>query len=81
MGTAGNRPPFFAQYETFSLTSGIIGGQATFGNKDLKPETVRETEIGVDAEVFNRVGLGFTLSKTKAKDQILAVPVAAFFGP
>ncbi len=81
VGTAGNRPPFFAQYETFSLTSGIIGGQATFGNKDLKPETVRETEIGVDAEVFNRVGLGFTLSKTKAKDQILAVPVAAFFGP
>jgi TonB-linked SusC/RagA family outer membrane protein len=81
VGTAGNRPPFFAQYETFSLTAGTIGGQATFGNKDLRPETVRETEFGVDAEMFNRVGLGFTLSKTQAKDQILAVPVAAFFGP
>ncbi|HVS60256.1 MAG TPA: SusC/RagA family TonB-linked outer membrane protein [Gemmatimonadaceae bacterium] len=81
VGTAGNRPPFFAQYETFSLTSGIVGGQATFGNKDLKPETVRETELGVDAELFNRIGLGFTVSKTQAKDQILAVPVAAFFGP
>jgi len=81
VGTAGNRPPFFAQYETFSLTSGTIGGQATFGNRELKPETVRETEIGIDAELFNRVGLGFTVSKTQAKDQILAVPVAAFFGP
>jgi len=81
LGTAGNRPPFFAQYETFSLTSGVIGGQATFGNRLLKPEKVREIEIGIDAELFNRIGLGFTLSKTQAKDQILAVPVAAFFGP
>ncbi|MDP9200341.1 MAG: SusC/RagA family TonB-linked outer membrane protein [Gemmatimonadota bacterium] len=81
VGTAGNRPPFFAQYETFSLTSGTIGGQATFGNRELKPETVRETEFGIDAELFNRIGLGFTVSKTQAKDQILAVPVAAFFGP
>ena len=81
VGTAGNRPPFFAQYETFALTSGVIGGQATFGNKDLKPETVRETELGVDAEVFNRVAATFTFSKTRAKDQILAVPVAAYFGP
>jgi TonB-linked SusC/RagA family outer membrane protein len=81
VGTAGNRPPFFAQYETFNLTSGSIGGQATFGNRELKPETVRETEVGIDAEMFNRIGLGFTLSKTQAKDQILAVPVAAFFGP
>jgi TonB-linked SusC/RagA family outer membrane protein len=81
VGTAGNRPPFAAQYETFSLTAGTIGGQATFGNRELKPETVRETEFGIDAELFNRVGFGFTLAKTQAKDQILAVPVAAFFGP
>jgi TonB-linked SusC/RagA family outer membrane protein len=81
LGTAGNRPPFFAQYETFALTSGTIGGQATFGNRLLKPETVREVELGIDAEFFNRIGLGLTLSKSQAKDQILAVPVAAYFGP
>jgi TonB-linked SusC/RagA family outer membrane protein len=81
IGTAGNRPPFAAQYETFSLTSGTVGGQATFGNKLLKPETVREIEMGIDAELFNRLGLGVTLAKTQAKDQILAVPVAGFFGP
>jgi len=81
IGTAGNRPPFAAQYETYALTSGVLGGAVTIGNRDLKPETVRETELGVDAEVFNRIGLGFTWAKTRAEDQILVVPVAAFFGP
>ncbi|MDP9177864.1 MAG: SusC/RagA family TonB-linked outer membrane protein [Gemmatimonadota bacterium] len=80
VGTAGNRPPFAAQYETYTLTSGVLGGAFTIGNKDLKPETVRETELGTDMEVFNRIGLGFTWSKTRAKDQILAVPLAAFSG-
>jgi len=81
IGTAGNRPPFAAQYETYNLTSGILGGAATIGNKDLRPETVRETELGLDAEVFNRVGLGFTWAKSRARDQILVVPVAAYYGP
>lgn len=81
IGTAGNRPPFAAQYETYNLTSGILGGAATIGNKNLRPETVRETELGLDAEVFNRVGLGFTWAKSRARDQILVVPVAAYYGP
>src|SRR5687767_430812 len=81
VGTAGNRPPFAAQYETYQLISGVLGGAVTIGNKLLKPETVRETELGVDAELFNRIGLGFTWAKTRATDQILVVPVAAFFGP
>lgn len=80
VGTAGNRPPFAAQYETYTLTNGVLGGAFTIGNKDLKPETVKETELGVDAEVFRRIGLGFTWAQTKAKDQILAVPLAAFSG-
>lgn len=81
VGTAGNRPPFAAQYETYNLTSGIIGGAATIGNKFLKPETVRETELGFDSEIFNRIGIGMTWAKTQAKDQILVVPVAAYYGP
>ncbi|MEO7647430.1 MAG: TonB-dependent receptor, partial [Gemmatimonadaceae bacterium] len=80
VGTAGNRPPFAAQYETYNLTSGIIGAAATIGNANLKPETVRETELGFDSEVFNRIGIGMTWAKTQAKDQILVVPFAAFFG-
>jgi len=79
-GSAGNRPVFAAQYETYNLTNGVLGGAATIGNKDLKPETVVETELGADAELFHRIGLGFTWSKSQAKDQILVVPLATFNG-
>ncbi|MDO8502798.1 MAG: SusC/RagA family TonB-linked outer membrane protein [Gemmatimonadaceae bacterium] len=79
-GTAGNRPVFAAQFETYSLANGVLGGAATIGNKDLKPETVQETELGADAEIFNRIGLGFTWARTKATDQILVVPLATFNG-
>jgi hypothetical protein len=80
VGTAGNRPPYAAQYETYNLSNGVLGGAQTIGNKDLKPETVRETELGADAELFHRLALGFTWSKTQAKDQILVVPLAVFNG-
>jgi TonB-linked SusC/RagA family outer membrane protein len=80
VGTAGNRPPYAAQYETYNLSNGVLGGAQTIGNKDLKPETVRETEMGADAELFHRLALGFTWSKTQAKDQILVVPLAVFNG-
>ncbi|HUQ47970.1 MAG TPA: SusC/RagA family TonB-linked outer membrane protein [Gemmatimonadaceae bacterium] len=79
-GTAGNRPVFAAQFETYALSNGVLGGASTIGNKDLKPETVQETEFGADMEVFHRLGLGVTYSKTLAKDQILVVPLAAFNG-
>ena len=80
VGTAGNRPPFAAQYETYDLSNGVLGGAATIGNKDLKPETVRETELGADMELFHRIALGFAWAKTQAKDQILVVPLAVFNG-
>ncbi len=79
-GTAGNRPPFAAQFETYALTNGVLGGAATIGNPLLKPETVQETEFGADAELFHRLGVGVTWSKTIAKDQILVVPLATFNG-
>lgn len=80
VGTAGNRPPFVAQYETYNLANGVLGSAATIGNPNLKPERVLERELGFDAEVFNRIGLGFTWAKTQAKDQILVVPLATFNG-
>ncbi|MEO5590793.1 MAG: SusC/RagA family TonB-linked outer membrane protein, partial [Gemmatimonadaceae bacterium] len=79
-GSAGNRPPFAAQYETYSLSNGVLGGAATIGNPKLKPETVIETEYGIDGELFHRLGVGLNFSKTQAKDQILVVPLATFNG-
>jgi TonB-linked SusC/RagA family outer membrane protein len=80
VGTAGNRPPYAAQYETYNLTNGTLGSAATIGNLELKPERVLERELGFDAEVFNRIGIGMTWANTEAKDQILVVPLATFNG-
>lgn len=79
-GTAGNRPRFVAQYETYSVSGGVIS-PVTLGNKDLRPETSRELELGLDASFLdNRFGLGLTYANTNTDDQILFVPLPAFTG-
>ncbi len=80
VGSAGNRPRFIAQYETFNLNNGQVGSGATLGNKNLRPETVVETELGIDGEIFHKVGFSITSSKSDAKDQILVVPLASYVG-
>jgi len=78
-GTAGNTPRFDAQYETYSCSiTGCSLGQA--GNKNLKPETTTETEIGADFTLFNRVGIEVTNANSQTKNQILNVPTPASLG-
>jgi TonB-linked SusC/RagA family outer membrane protein len=78
-GTAGSTPRFSAQYETFSCSaSGCSLGQA--GNKNLKPETTTETEIGTDLTLFDRLGIEFTNARSSTRDQILNVPTPATLG-
>ena len=80
IGTAGGRPSFAAQYETFSVgTGGAITAQ-TLGNKNLKPETTTETEFGIDAELFSRFGLNVTYARDITKDQIFEVPPSVSSG-
>jgi TonB-linked SusC/RagA family outer membrane protein len=80
VGTAGGRPSFSAQYETFSIgAGGTVTGQA-LGNKFLKPETTTEVEVGIDAELFSRYGLQFTYAHAVTKDQIIPVPPSVSSG-
>ncbi len=79
-GTAGNRPIFSAQYQTFSIGSGGTLTPSTLGNPLLGPEVVRETDIGFDAELFNRYGVEFSVIKAVSDDQILLVPISASAG-
>jgi outer membrane receptor protein involved in Fe transport len=45
-------------------------------NPDLKPESIRSTEVGFDFRMFNnRLGLDFTYYKKNAFDQILRIAV------
>ena len=76
VGSAGNRPPFDAQYETYSLTSGALSGSATqIGNKNLRPETRHREGVRYRRRGFHKVGLNLTWSGSDARDQILIVPL------
>lgn len=79
-GTAGGRPRFEAQYETYDVSGGRIT-PVTLGNVDLKPEFTTEHEAGIDMSLFNnRVSLVLTYARSTTKDQILDVPLPAFSG-
>jgi TonB-linked SusC/RagA family outer membrane protein len=79
-GTAGGRPNFNAQYETYSIGTGGVLAPGTLGNRNLRPEYTREAELGADMEFFNRIGLNFTYARSTTDDQILQVPVASATG-
>lgn len=78
-GTAGGRPNFSAQYETYSVGGGRVTPQ-NLGNKDLKPEQSEEIEVGMDAIFLDRFVFSFTGSEVITSDQILPVPLASFSG-
>jgi TonB-linked SusC/RagA family outer membrane protein len=71
LGTAGNSPPFVAQYETFTIGAGGTLTSQTAGNPKLKPEVVTELELGTDIEVLGRYGLTLTYAHSDSRDQIL----------
>jgi TonB-linked SusC/RagA family outer membrane protein len=75
-GTAGGRPNFAAQYETWSVSAaGVSFGN--LGNVNLKPEVTTDNEIGADIEFFRRALLTVTYDKSRTENQILLVPNAA----
>ncbi len=78
-GTAGVRPAFSQQYETWSVAGGNIS-KSVLGNKELKPQTTTETEYGIDFSIMDRVSVEFTQSSSINEDQLLPVPLAGFYG-
>lgn len=79
-GIAGLRPPFNAQYETFTLENGVAGNGYTLGNKYLKPSFSKELEVGTDINFLDRFNFSFSYSDAHNTDQILKVPVPALSG-
>lgn len=78
-GTAGVRPGFSAQYETFSVGAGVIS-KGVLGNKLLKPSLSIEQEVGLEIAFLDRFALDVTYANTVTKDQILQVPLPAVYG-
>jgi TonB-linked SusC/RagA family outer membrane protein len=80
IGTAGGRPQFDYQYETFNIGTGGTISSNQLGNRFLKPENTTETEFGFDAELFSKYGLNVTYARDITKDQMLEVPASASSG-
>ena len=80
IGTAGGRPRFTAQYETYAVGDGGVIQPLSLGNRDLKPEFTIEQEAGIDLVAFNRFNLGVTYARAETRDQILQVPLPAYTG-
>ncbi len=79
-GTAGGRPSFNDQYETFAFnTAGGVLKQ-NLGNRFLKPELTTETEIGVDAIFKDRYSIQISHADTKSVDQLIQIPLPAYYG-
>ena len=78
-GTAGGRPRFSAQFETFAVSGGQVSKE-TLGNTELKPEFATENEYGLDMIFGGKVQASVTYAQSVVQDQILLVPLPGFFG-
>jgi len=78
-GTAGGRPPFFAQYETWQVgASGVSKG--TLGNRNLRPEHTLEQELSVDMILYDRFGIKLTHAWQTTSHQLILTNVPSFTG-
>jgi len=76
-GTAGIRPSFSWQYETYSLTAGNTSASQK-GNTFLKPSTTKEAEFGINVEFLRKFNFEATYANSVTEDQFLNVPLIPF---
>ena len=74
-GTAGLRPGFAYQYETYTVSAGVIA-KNTVGNKNLEPAKQTENEVGLNASFLNRFDLEFVKSDRHTEGAFLLVPLS-----
>lgn len=79
-GTAGGRPTFADQYETYDIDVAGTLTKETLGNPLLKPERSTETEYGLDAVAFDRVRVELTYARNVVRDQLILIPQYAAIG-
>ena len=77
--TAGTQPNFGAKFQTFNVGQARIS-KGLLGNPQLNPEKSLEQSLGVEFALFERVSGKFTYTTTTTENQILRVPLPAYFG-
>ncbi len=76
-GTAGIRPGFNWQYETYSISSGVTSPSQK-GNKALRPSQTKETEFGIDVNFLDKFTFQATYAESVTTDQFINVPLIPF---
>jgi len=79
-GTAGTRPDFSNQYETYTISSNGVLAKNALGNRFLKPETAKETEVGLDIIVDNKFSLQLSRAATRTTDELVQIPLPGAVG-
>ena len=74
-GTAGLRPGFEYQYETYAVASGALS-KNTVGNKNLQPAVQTESEFGINASFLDRFDLEYVKSDRHTDGAFLLVPLS-----
>jgi TonB-linked SusC/RagA family outer membrane protein len=75
-GTAGLRPSFNNQFQTYSLSGGTVS-KSQAGNPDLKPAIQTEKEAAISAQFLDRFNAEVTLSNRVTVGAFLAVPLSS----
>ena len=73
-GISGLRPPFEAQYETYSAGATVLLPNV-LGNTEIKPSVVAETEFGVDVAFLDKFNMSVNYSLTNTTNDYLLAPL------
>jgi TonB-linked SusC/RagA family outer membrane protein len=79
VGTAGTRPGFDYQYETWDVGAGSIT-KVTLGNRNLRPAVTTEHDLGIDFVINNRYSIELSYVRSLTVDQISDVKLPAVSG-
>lgn len=78
-GTAGQRPGFSNQYETWTISNGNLS-KSTLGNRGLKPSESKELEMAIDFMFLNKFDFTASYSTTTTNDAFALAPLPAHLG-
>ena len=79
IGTAGTRPDFEDQYETWDVAGGSIT-KVTLGNRDLRPAVTTEQDLGLDFIINDRYSVELSYVRSRTVDQISDVNLPTVSG-
>ncbi len=79
-GTAGGRPNFAWQYETFNVSDAGLISKGTLGNRFLRPELTTENDFTIRTIFDNRISVDLSYVTSRTEDQIIPVVLPGPYG-